>query len=160
MPPPAPAPIVTLPAGSRPVPARWPGAVLFDRDGTLVVDVAYNGDPAQVVLVPGAADAVAAVRAVGLGGGLVTNQSGVARRPLDVTAGPAGNARGAARSGCAVIGDIGADVEAARAAGALGVLVPTPITLAAEVAAAPLVAHDLAAAVRLVLERVVAPPLG
>ena len=33
-------------------------AVLFDRDGTLVVDVPYNGDPERVEPVPGAADAV------------------------------------------------------------------------------------------------------
>jgi beta-phosphoglucomutase-like phosphatase (HAD superfamily) len=60
---------------------------------------------------------------------------------------------------CAVIGDIGADVEAAAAAGALGVLVPTPITRPDEVAAAPLVAADVRAAVQLVLERLVlAPP--
>jgi phosphoglycolate phosphatase-like HAD superfamily hydrolase len=46
-----------------------------------------------------------------------------------------------------VVGDIGADVEAARAAGARAVLVPTPRTLAAEVRAAPEVAPDLEAAV-------------
>jgi beta-phosphoglucomutase-like phosphatase (HAD superfamily) len=48
---------------------------------------------------------------------------------------------------CAVVGDIGADVEAARAAGALGVLVPRPVTLEAEVRAAPLVARDFGEAV-------------
>ncbi|WP_310742293.1 HAD family hydrolase [Microbispora sp. H13382] len=52
---------------------------------------------------------------------------------------------------CVVIGDIGRDVEAARAAGARGILVPTPVTLAEEVAAAPEVASDLAAAIDLVL---------
>jgi len=52
---------------------------------------------------------------------------------------------------CAVVGDIGADVEAARAAGARGVLVPTPRTLVREVEDAPLVADDLAGAVRLLL---------
>jgi phosphoglycolate phosphatase-like HAD superfamily hydrolase len=50
-----------------------------------------------------------------------------------------------------VIGDIGADVEAARAAGARAVLVPTGVTRAEEVAAAPEVAADLLAAVELVL---------
>ena len=35
---------------------------------------------------------------------------------------------------CVVIGDIGADVEAAAAAGAVGILVPTPVTRRAEVA--------------------------
>ncbi|MCQ1946228.1 MULTISPECIES: HAD-IIIA family hydrolase [unclassified Arthrobacter] len=49
----------------------------------------------------------------------------------------------------AVIGDIGADVGAAAAAGARGVLVPTAATRAEETAAAPLVAGDLAEAVEL-----------
>ncbi|GII03663.1 D-glycero-alpha-D-manno-heptose-1,7-bisphosphate 7-phosphatase [Planobispora takensis] len=53
--------------------------------------------------------------------------------------------------GCVVIGDIGRDVEAARAAGARGILVPTEVTLPEEVAAAAEVAPDLAAAVSLVL---------
>jgi HAD superfamily hydrolase (TIGR01662 family) len=52
---------------------------------------------------------------------------------------------------CAVIGDIGADVEAARAAGARGVLVPNARTLPAEVAAAPEVAPTFAEAVDLLL---------
>jgi phosphoglycolate phosphatase-like HAD superfamily hydrolase len=50
-----------------------------------------------------------------------------------------------------VIGDIGADVEAARAAGARAVLVPTAVTRVEEVAAAPEVAADLLSAVELVL---------
>jgi phosphoglycolate phosphatase-like HAD superfamily hydrolase len=50
-----------------------------------------------------------------------------------------------------VIGDIGADVEAARAAGARSVLVPTSMTLAEEVAAAPVVAPDLGRAADIVL---------
>jgi beta-phosphoglucomutase-like phosphatase (HAD superfamily) len=37
---------------------------------------------------------------------------------------------------CVVIGDIGADVEAAAAAGAQGILVPTPVTRPQEVTAA------------------------
>ncbi|GGL51083.1 D-glycero-alpha-D-manno-heptose-1,7-bisphosphate 7-phosphatase [Planomonospora parontospora] len=52
---------------------------------------------------------------------------------------------------CVVIGDIGRDVEAARAAGARGILVPTEVTLPEEVAAAPEVAPDLSAAVALAL---------
>jgi HAD superfamily hydrolase (TIGR01662 family) len=52
---------------------------------------------------------------------------------------------------CVVIGDIGRDVEAAARAGARGILVPTPVTLAAEVAAAREVAPDLMAAVDLTL---------
>ncbi len=50
-----------------------------------------------------------------------------------------------------VIGDIGADVGAARAAGARAVLVPTPVTRAEEIADAPVVRPDLLAAVRYVL---------
>lgn len=50
-----------------------------------------------------------------------------------------------------VIGDIGSDVVAAEAAGARGVLVPTPITRAEEVAAAELTAPTLTAAVTLAL---------
>ena len=52
---------------------------------------------------------------------------------------------------CAVVGDIGADVEAARGAGARSVLVPTPQTRATEVRDAPCVAADLVDAVRILL---------
>jgi HAD superfamily hydrolase (TIGR01662 family) len=48
---------------------------------------------------------------------------------------------------CAVIGDIGADVDAARAAGARGILVPTAATETAELAAAAVVCRDLGTAV-------------
>ena len=48
---------------------------------------------------------------------------------------------------CALIGDIGADVEAARAAGARPILVPTAATRPKEVDAAPEVASDLSEAV-------------
>ncbi len=48
---------------------------------------------------------------------------------------------------CSVIGDIGSDVEAARAAGARAILVPTAATRLEEVRAAPEVALDLPAAV-------------
>jgi hypothetical protein len=50
-------------------------------------------------------------------------------------------------SRCVVIGDIGADVEAADAAGARAILVPTSITRADEVARATEVAPDLSTAV-------------
>ncbi|HLV04016.1 MAG TPA: HAD-IIIA family hydrolase [Actinomycetaceae bacterium] len=52
---------------------------------------------------------------------------------------------------CVVVGDVGSDVEAARAAGAHAVLVPTPVTRAEEVERADHVAPDLAAAVDHVL---------
>jgi histidinol-phosphate phosphatase family protein len=56
-----------------------PRAVLFDRDGTLVLDVPYNGDPARVELMPGAKAAVTALRRAGIAVGVVTNQSGIGR---------------------------------------------------------------------------------
>jgi HAD superfamily hydrolase (TIGR01662 family) len=52
---------------------------------------------------------------------------------------------------CVVIGDIGADMGAAAAAGARGILVPTPLTREEEVLAAPAVADDLPTAVALAL---------
>jgi histidinol-phosphate phosphatase family protein len=54
---------------------------------------------------------------------------------------------------CVVIGDVGGDMRAALAAGATGVLVPTPITRPEEVAEAPVVAGTVADAVDLVLRR-------
>jgi histidinol-phosphate phosphatase family protein len=179
-----------LGAASRERPER-PAAILFDRDGTLVADVPYNGDPARVRPVPGAAAALARLRAAGVPSGVVSNQSGIARGLLteaqvravnariEALLGPLGpwawcpHAPGdgcdcrkpapglihdvAARLGvepgaCVVIGDIGADVEAARAAGARGILVPTPRTRRAEVDAADEVARDLEAAVERALE--------
>jgi histidinol-phosphate phosphatase family protein len=165
-------------------------AVLFDRDGTLVVDVPYNGDPAKVLPVPGALAALERLRAAGIPTAVVSNQAAVARgwitaaqveavnRRVEELLGPLGPwawcphgpadgcdcrkpapgliLRAAERLGvdparCVVIGDIGADVEAARAAGARSILVPTPRTRAAEVAAADEVAPDLRAAVDRVL---------
>lgn len=46
-------------------------------------------------------------------------------------------------SRCVLVGDIGSDVLAAEAAGAVGILVPTPVTRPEEVAAADLVRPDL-----------------
>jgi D-glycero-D-manno-heptose 1,7-bisphosphate phosphatase len=51
----------------------------------------------------------------------------------------------------AVISDNGPDMKAAQAAGAVGILVPSPHTLRAETAQVPLVAPDLISAVRGVL---------
>jgi phosphoglycolate phosphatase-like HAD superfamily hydrolase len=50
-----------------------------------------------------------------------------------------------------VIGDIGADIEAAAAVGARAILVPTSVTRAEEIRAAPEVAPSLAQAVDMVL---------
>ena len=62
------------------------GAVLFDRDGTLIVDVPYNADPALVVPMPGAVEALATLRRAGIPTAVVTNQSGVALGKVDVRA--------------------------------------------------------------------------
>jgi histidinol-phosphate phosphatase family protein len=176
--------------GQRQWRARRLDAVLLDRDGTLVVDVAYNGRPERVVPVPGARAALDRLRAAGVPLAVVSNQSGVARgllspgevdavnRRVEELLGPLGPwlvcphapddgcgcrkpagglveaaaaALGVDPSRCAVIGDIGADVAAARAAGARPVLVPTAATRPEEVAAAPEVAPDLGAAVDLLL---------
>ncbi|MBJ7603987.1 MAG: HAD-IIIA family hydrolase [Candidatus Dormibacteraeota bacterium] len=167
-------------------------AVLLDRDGTLVDDVPYNGNPAAVSLRPGVRTALDRLRRQRVPLAVVSNQSGVGRgllserqvelvnQRIEQLAGPlqgwfvcphspeAGCAcrkpqpglilRAAARLGvapadCVVIGDIGADVEAAAAAGARGILVPTPATLPEEVRAASEVAPHLGAAVDLVLAR-------
>jgi histidinol-phosphate phosphatase family protein len=170
---------------------RLPEAVLFDRDGTLVEDVPYNGEPALVRPVPTATAALARLRAAGLPTAVVTNQSGVAgglltaaqvadvNRRIEELLGPLGpwlvcmhgpddgcgcrkpapgliiaaaSALGVDPAACAVIGDTAADLGAARAVGARGVLVPNPVTRPEEVEGAPEVAADLAAAVALLLE--------
>ena len=175
-------------------PGAHPSAVLFDRDGTLVVDVPYNGDPELVQPVPGARAAVARLHAAGIRTAVVSNQSGIARGLLTRAQVDAVNARvdelvgplgpvfvcehgaqdgcacrkpapgmvlaaaqelGVPPSECVVVGDIGADVGAALAAGARAVLVPTPVTRPEEVDEArrrgvPVVA-DLPAAVALLL---------
>lgn len=58
-------------------------AVLFDRDGTLVVDVPYNGDPRRVTPVPGAKRVLDRLRKSGLRVGIVSNQSGIGRGLID-----------------------------------------------------------------------------
>lgn len=59
-------------AGSRP-------AVFLDRDGTLIEDADYLSDPGGVVLIAGAVEALARLRAAGFALVVVTNQSGIAR---------------------------------------------------------------------------------
>lgn len=164
-----------------------PAAVLFDRDGTLVEDVPYNGDPGAVRPLPGAREALDLLRRLGVPTGVVTNQSGVGRGLLRMADVARVNARvdrllgplgvwavcpHAPEDGCAcrkpapglllraaralrvrardclVVGDIGADMTAARRAGARGVLVPTPVTRVQEIREAPRVAPDPLAAVR------------
>lgn len=170
--------------------ARPIDAVLCDRDGTLVVDVPYNRDPALVRPMPTVRRGLQRLRATGVATGIVSNQSGVARGllteddvervnqqverllgPFDVTLwcrhGPEDGCRcrkpapgmveeaaallGVDVARCAVIGDIGADVGAAQAAGAWGILIPTDRTRFEEVAAAAWTAPSFDAAVDHVL---------
>src|SRR5687767_11318917 len=68
-------------------------AVFFDRDNTLVANDGYLGDPAGVVLVDGAPQLVARVRALGFATVIFSNQSGVARGMFAEEAVHAVNAR-------------------------------------------------------------------
>ncbi len=52
---------------------------LVDRDGTIIAERNYLAGPEGVELLPGAADAIAALHASGFAVALVTNQSGIAR---------------------------------------------------------------------------------
>ncbi len=54
-------------------------AVFLDRDGTLMHEVNYCRDPADVRLVDGAADALRRLKSAGFRLVIVTNQSGIAR---------------------------------------------------------------------------------
>lgn len=53
--------------------------MLFDRDGTLLDDHPYNGDPAKVRPFPDARESLDRLRERGLPIGVLTNQSGVGR---------------------------------------------------------------------------------
>lgn len=171
-------------------PTRLPGALLFDRDDTLIHDVPYNGDPAKVRPVDGAREVLQRLRELKVPIGVISNQSGIARGLFSAEQLTAVNARveqllgpfdtwqlcphddgdgcrcrkprsglvrqaaaalGVSVRSCVVIGDTGADVQAANAAGATGILVPTARTLPDEVTAARHVVGDLAAAVELAL---------
>ncbi|MEU5724578.1 HAD-IIIA family hydrolase [Micromonospora sp. NPDC047738] len=190
-------------ANTPPGPALF-DAVLLDRDGTLVEDVPYNGDPEKVRPVPGAREALDRLRAAGLRLAVVSNQSGLARgyfterqmravnarveellgpfddwqicphedtdgcgcrKPAPGLVHAAARALGTTPTRCVLVGDIGADMTAALAAGATGILVPTPVTRPEEVTEAPTVARDLPAAVDEILRRMrairpVAPRAG
>src|SRR4051794_19491830 len=171
--------------GGTPPPPR-PPAGLLDRDGTLVRDVPYNGDPARVEPMPGAATALERVREAGLPLAVISNQSGIARGLIDAEQVQAVNRRteellgafddwifcphgpedgcgcrkprpgmvleaarrlGVAPERCVVIGDIAADVQAAQAAGAAAVLVPTPHTEPEDIRRAPWHEDSIEAAV-------------
>ena len=167
-----------------------PELVLFDRDGTLVHNVPYNGDPALVAPCDGAKEALDQLRSLGIRVGVITNQSGIASGELTAPQVEAVNRRveellgpfdlwrycphsprhgcdcrkpapgmlkdacaelNVSPSRCLMVGDVGSDVQAAEAAGARAVLVPTPATRRAEVDAAAQVAPTLTAMVADVL---------
>ena len=169
---------------------RLPDAVLVDRDGTIVKDVPYNGDPTLVQPMPGARAALDRLRRAGIPIAVVSNQSGIGRGLLSADSVAAVNARVEELLGpfdgwfvcphttqdgcscrkpqpglvhqaaqqlqvradrCVLIGDIGADMSAAAAAGARGIIVPTDETLPEEVVAAAVTAETFGAAVDLVL---------
>ncbi|HEV2261645.1 MAG TPA: HAD-IIIA family hydrolase [Candidatus Rubrimentiphilum sp.] len=54
-------------------------AVLFDRDGTLIENVPYNGDPKAVRPLPGAREALDKLRQAQIPLAVVSNQSGIGR---------------------------------------------------------------------------------
>lgn len=54
-------------------------AVFLDRDGTVNVDTGYVSRPRDVILIPGAAKAIARLNAAGIPVVIVTNQSGIGR---------------------------------------------------------------------------------
>ncbi len=54
-------------------------ALFLDRDGTLIIDTDFIRRPEEVVLLPGAAEAVARANAAGWVTVVITNQSGIAR---------------------------------------------------------------------------------
>jgi D-glycero-D-manno-heptose 1,7-bisphosphate phosphatase len=58
--------------------------VLLDRDGTINEEVGHISDPDEVRLIPGSLDALRALRELGLGLVIVTNQANVGRGLLTV----------------------------------------------------------------------------
>lgn len=149
-------------------------AIVFDRDGTLIENVPYNGDAGRVVPRATVKEALLLLRERTINTAVVSNQSGVGRGLLTVAAvdqvnrrmveligdvGPFFICPHSPADGCgcrkpspalvlqaarhlnvdasrvAVIGDRLRDIDAARAAGAIGVLVPSLDTPMAEVEA-------------------------
>lgn len=65
-------------AGLQPSPVGRP-AVFLDRDGTLVRDIAWGAEPAELDLLPGVIEALGALHAAGFALVVASNQAGVAR---------------------------------------------------------------------------------
>jgi histidinol-phosphate phosphatase family protein len=60
-------------------------AAFLDRDGTIIADMDYIARPDDVVLRPGAADAIRSLNDNAISVVVITNQSGIARGRLTVT---------------------------------------------------------------------------
>ena len=54
--------------------------VFLDRDGTIIEDIPYLGDPKGVKLIAGSADAIRMLNERGIAVVVITNQSGIARK--------------------------------------------------------------------------------
>ena len=156
--PPAAVPYCADPALVTPVPAARPALALLRAAGVPVGVVTNQSGIARGLLSRAEADAVNRRVEQLLGPFAVwelcphgPDDGCACRKPAPGMVLAAAERLGVAPEEMAVVGDIGADVGAARAAGARSVLVPTPVTLPEEVAAAPVVRPDLVAAVRYLL---------
>jgi D-glycero-D-manno-heptose 1,7-bisphosphate phosphatase len=61
------------------MPTELRRAVFFDRDGTLMEDTHYCGDPSLVRVFPGVPEALQLLKEAGFGVFIITNQSGIGR---------------------------------------------------------------------------------
>jgi heptosyltransferase-2 len=72
-------PVAQLPAQPARGSVTASPAAFLDRDGTIIEDLGYLGDPERIQFIPGAREALRALRASGYRLIVVTNQAGVAR---------------------------------------------------------------------------------
>ena len=68
----------------KPEPANHPRFVVLDRDGTIIAERCYLSSPEQVELLPHACEGLRAMRDLGLGLIVATNQSAVGRGLFDL----------------------------------------------------------------------------
>ena len=122
-------------------------AVFLDRDGTIIVDRHYLGDPAGVELLPRGGEAVARLNAAGHPTFLVTNQSGIGRGYFTEEQYAAVHARleellgqhGGRLDGAWFVGDRLRDVIPAATVGGHAVLVLSPESEREEALALPFI---------------------
>jgi D-glycero-D-manno-heptose 1,7-bisphosphate phosphatase len=140
-------------------------AVFFDRDGTLMEDAHYCGDPALVRVFPGIPAALAGLKRGGFLTFIITNQSGIdatyfcpdapgtpstRRKPAPGMVLEAAEAFGVDLAGSYFIGDKCADVECGRRAGTATIQVLTGYGRE-QPCGADRVVEDAVEAVRLIL---------